>query len=136
MLCLERHLKARRLELRAKKKLKRKGAPPEVVDAALARLEELGYLNDEEYARRRAYVLAERGYGDYLILARLEALGLSEDIARAAVLGLPEELAEPRRLARLVEHSPGLSREKLIRRLAARGFPMDLVLDITNGVKT
>lgn len=105
-----------------------------MIDAALARLDELGYIDDAEYARRRAALLAEKGYGNFAIVSRLEALGFPEHMARDAVSTLPEELAEPRRIARLVDRNAGLAKDKLIRLLASRGFPLDMVFDIMNGV--
>ena len=64
--------------LGAKKKLERRGAAGEVIEAAMARIGELGYLDDAGYAKRRAVLMAERGYGDYAIRVFLEGLGLPE----------------------------------------------------------
>lgn len=105
-----------------------------MIASCVDRLTELGYLDDGEYARRRAVVLAERGYGDYAILASLEHEGFPEQDARRAVRELPPELNERSRAARLLEKRSGTDRTRLIRFLMGRGFPLDLVIDMTNGV--
>ena len=49
---------------------------------------------------------------------------------------MPVELSERARLKNLVEKRDTLPRVKLVRFLAGRGFPIDLILDITGGVET
>lgn len=100
----------------------------------MARLDELGYLDDAGYARRRAVLMAERGYGDYAIRVFLEGLGLPEKSALDALAALPVKLNERARLKHLIEKRSHLPRPKLVRFLTGRGFPVDLILDITGGV--
>lgn len=102
----------------------------------MARIGELGYLDDAGYAKRRAVLMAERGYGDYAIRVFLEGLGLPEKTVLDALAALPVELSERARLKNLVEKRDALPRVKLVRFLAGRGFPIDLILDITGGVET
>ena len=52
---------------------------------ALARLRELGYMDDREVARGRARTLIERGEGPRVIARRLESQGIAKEDARAAV---------------------------------------------------
>ena len=117
-----------------KKKLKGRGASDEIIEASLARIRELGYLNDREYARRRALLMAERGYGDYAIRLFLEGLGFSEEMACDALGGIPEDMGEGKRIAMIIARRKDLGREKLTRFLAGRGFPLDLVIDTVGGV--
>ncbi len=53
--------------------------------AALARLRELGYMDDREVARSRARTLLERGEGPRLAARRLESQGIGQEEAAAAV---------------------------------------------------
>src|SRR3989339_934824 len=48
-------------------KLKLKKIAPAVIEAVLARIGELGYLNDETFARNRAALLSAQGKGPELI---------------------------------------------------------------------
>ena len=54
------------------------------VDAVVGRLEELGYLDDEEFARETARGKA-RKYGPRRIIGELRRSGVSEEVARGAV---------------------------------------------------
>jgi SOS response regulatory protein OraA/RecX len=105
-----------------------------VIDATIARIRELGYLDDNDYAARRALILAEKGYGDFAIRVSLEGIGLPESFVTSAVSALPKGLGERTRIKKMIEKRADLPREKLIRFLAGRGFPIDLILDETGGV--
>jgi SOS response regulatory protein OraA/RecX len=104
------------------------------VEASLARIKELGLLDDREYARRRGVLMAERGYGDHAIRLFLEGLGIPEAMAYDAVKNIPRELSEKKRMASIIEKRKGLERGKLIRFLAGRGFPLDHIMDVLGGV--
>ena len=73
--------------------------------------------------------MAERGYGDFAIKVFLEELGIPEEMAKDALKVLPEELGETKRMVMLIEKRKGPSKEKLIRFLAGRGFPIDMIMD-------
>jgi regulatory protein len=105
-----------------------------VIEACLARVKELGLLDDREYARRRAHLMAERGYGDFAIKVFLEGLGIPEEMAKDALKVLPEELGETKRIEMLIEKRKGPSKEKLIRFLVGKGFPIDMIMDAVGGV--
>ena len=105
-----------------------------MIEATIARIRELGYLDDNSYAARRALILAEKGYGDFAIRVFLEGIGLPESFVTSAVSALPKGLGERKRIKKILEKRSGLPREKLIRFLAGRGFPIDLILDETGGV--
>src|SRR5947209_18516769 len=53
--------------------------------AALARLKDLGYLDDRELAKTRARSLIERGGGVRLVERKLAAQGIEEADAQSAV---------------------------------------------------
>jgi SOS response regulatory protein OraA/RecX len=105
-----------------------------VIEATIARIIELGYLDDNSYAARRALILAEKGYGDFAIRVFLVGIGLPESFVTSAVSALPKELGERGRIKKIIKKRKELPREKLIRFLAGRGFPFDLILDETGGV--
>jgi SOS response regulatory protein OraA/RecX len=79
-------------------------------------LTEAHILDDARFAATRAGALAERGWGDAAIVARLEAEGISEGQAREALGALPPETERAARL------SQGLDPAKAWALLARRGF--------------
>jgi len=70
-------------ELRSR--LLRAGFAPATVEGVLSRLDELGYLDDGEFARNLARERARRGYGPRRAYADLRRGGVGEEIARSAV---------------------------------------------------
>jgi regulatory protein len=96
--------------------------------AALARLRELGYMDDREVARFRARRSIDRGDGVRLVARRLSAQGVTEADARAAVAEArgeadDDELALRAVQRRLKGRKPKDDREKqrLLRSLIAKG---------------
>jgi len=96
--------------------------------SALARLRELGYINDREVARARARTRVERGDAPRLAAKRLAAAGIAEADAREAAMAAAEGAAEEELAAkasrrRLRGRKPADVREKqrLLRALIARG---------------
>ena len=96
--------------------------------AALARLRELGYMDDRETARTRARSMIERGEGARLAVRRLSAQGIGEGDAQAAVAEAKgeagdDELARRALQKRLKGRKPKDDRErrKLLRALIAKG---------------
>jgi SOS response regulatory protein OraA/RecX len=94
----------------------------DVAASVAGTLRDAGLVDDERVARRRAESLAERGWGDVAIAARLEAAGVAASVARAALAALEPE---PDRARRLAEREPDL--RKAARRLASRGFAPETV---------
>ena len=88
--------------------------------AALDALEHAGYVDDARYARERAALLADRGYGDAWIRADLERQGVDRETAEAAVAALE---AEPERALREAAAAGGGLRA--IRSLGRRGYSED-----------
>lgn len=87
---------------------------------ALETLEQIGYVDDERFARTRAELLAERGSGDALIRFDLERRGLAAEHVEAALEGLDPE--RNRAAAIVARRGSGA---KTARYLASRGFAAD-----------
>jgi regulatory protein len=109
------------------RKLARAGYERAEIEAALARLGELGYLDDAAHARSHAATLAERrGYGAMRIRAELARRGAAPEAAAAAIAGVsPEaELDRAREAARkfLRRSGAGDRVPALGRHLARKGF--------------
>jgi SOS response regulatory protein OraA/RecX len=94
---------------------------PAAERSALQTLTDARVLDDTRFAAARASALAERGWGDVAISARLEAEGIAEADAREALAGLP---AEPVRAETITS---GLDRAKAWALLARRGFDQDTI---------
>jgi regulatory protein len=126
---------AGKLESYLKRKLRERGwdgehAPD--IAAKVSRLVELGYVDDEAYARARSGGLLRRGYGERRIGQALYAAGIDEDV-RAAVRPEPSEvraaalaLAKKRRFG---PFGPGrldrAAREKQVAAMLRAGHPLD-----------
>ena len=114
-------------------KLQRAGFGPAPVTQALARLDELGYLDDAGFARLWVHGRVERGGdGRARVLAGLLSRGVSQHDAAAAVAEEypPErELEICRKLAgRLMQRLPSGGGVRIARQLAQRGFPGSSIL--------
>lgn len=68
------------------RKLQERGAgtPPPDLDAVVARIADLGYVDDASFAVRRAAGLQRRGYGARRIAQALRGAGIADDDAAAA----------------------------------------------------
>ena len=74
-----------------RERLVQAGYAEETVGAVVVRLEELGYLDDEEFARNLAREEARKKYGPRRILCDLRRAGVDEEVAQETV---KEEFAE------------------------------------------
>jgi regulatory protein len=74
-----------------RERLVQAGYAEETVSAVVVRLEELGYLDDEEFARNLAREEARKKYGPHRILGDLRRAGVDEEVAQETV---EEEFAE------------------------------------------
>jgi SOS response regulatory protein OraA/RecX len=106
-------------------RLERAGVPVALAGETTAAAVFVGVVDDERFARRRAEQLAERGYGDAAIAARLEAAGVAEELVRAAVEALESEPERARRLA-----DGGADPRKTVQLLARRGFDPDTIEEV------
>ena len=73
-----------RSEAEVRDRLQRYGFVGETIDAVVLRLEELGYLDDAEFARLKAREKARR-YGPRRVSVELKKSGVEETLAREAV---------------------------------------------------
>jgi regulatory protein len=124
------------LRARSRRELKlalgRKGFAEPQQEAVLARLGELGYVDDVRFARDRASALLRGGrLGPRAVLQRLSAHGLSDEQAREALSHAEREVGvDPLEAARSLLTRRGLvgqplepkQRGKAARLLRARGF--------------
>ncbi len=120
-----------RLELR--RKLSRRGFAPDAIEAAMARLVELGYLDDRSFAQG---LVRRRGAlrGPLALSAELAARGVDRAQAEAAVaeFGAEAQLLSATRLAeRLHARRPVTSYREMLdavgSKLLRRGFPATVV---------
>ena len=127
-------LLARRAHFRREleSKLRQRGYEESEIEAVLARLEELGYLDDTATAGQWLEERARQGgWGRRRLRAELVRRGADSDLA-AAVLDrvLPED--DPAELQTAVGRwraRGGKSRRSLARHLERRGFPTHQILD-------
>lgn len=105
--------------------LARAGVAPEAGRSALGALVDARILDDTRLAGSRARALAERGWGDAAIAARLESEGIAADDALRALGALPTEAA---RAAKLAARVP--DRRKAWGLLARRGFDESTIEDV------
>src|SRR5689334_13661939 len=115
-----------RTELELRKALR--AFPPAQVDSALARVKELGYINDRETARARARTRVLQGEAPRLAAKKLSAQGIAASDARAATSEAAEGAGEDELAVRALERKlrgrkPASEREKLrlLRALIAKG---------------
>lgn len=124
-------------------RLRRKGFAEAAIAAALERCRDLGYLDDERYARERARILLRdgRAVGEKAI-ADLRARGIAEELARTAVFQAGETAPEGELLRSLLaRHFPAFSfaaaddrqRRRVVHYFLRRGFPLGRILDILHG---
>jgi SOS response regulatory protein OraA/RecX len=106
-------------EQRLRERLRSRGVRADAEEAALGTLTEAGFIDDLRLARGRAVALAERGWGDAAIEARLADEGLPAALVASAVADLEPE-AE--RAAKLIA---GLALPKAWVFLQRRGFDHD-----------
>jgi regulatory protein len=117
-----------RTETELRRGLEKRGYTSAEVEAAVARVRELGYLDDGEVARSRARSLLDRGASPRLAARRLEAQGISTAQARSAVDEQAGEEGEAKLLERALERRlkgrevDGASRQRVFRSFVQKGF--------------
>jgi len=109
-------------------RLARAQVDPTTRAEVVSRLDELGVVDDNRFASRRAQVLAERGAGDELIRHDLSGRGITVEGIEAALSQLEPESA---RAARIVERRG--SSPKTVRYLAGKGFSEDAIESALEG---
>ncbi len=106
------------------------GAGQDVAQAVTDRLEELGLINDQDYAERLAKDLyARKGYGERKVLFELTRRGIERELAEEAAEAnapLTEDVLDriiKRRYARYLTDPKGV--HKTVLALARLGYPYD-----------
>ena len=105
-----------------RERLIRAGVEPGPLEEAITELREVGLLDDERFAGRRARALAERGKGNAAIRVDLRRNGIDAELVEDA---LAELEPERERAARIVSRRG--SSPKTARLLASRGFDREVV---------
>lgn len=119
-------------EAELRTKLGRKDYDEALIEDALLRLNQLGYLDDEAFARQW---VEERGQkrGARLLQAELRKKGVADAIIEQVLAAdASDEVAEARalaekRLGRLSGHSPAIVRRRLTDYLARRGYSYQVI---------
>ena len=114
--------------------LARAGHPDEERASAMARLRELGYMDDATVAEGRARTLLASGVAPRLTTRRLLSQGVAAPTARAAIEAAAEGADEEALVARAVEKAlrgreprGDEERHRLLRRLVGKGHRPSLV---------
>lgn len=125
-----------------RQKLERKGFGADTCERVLARIAELGYLDDADYARRYAESrFRSKGYGPQRIRQELRRRGIMGEIAEAALAELLEEVdpldaareQAAKRWNRLASETDRRKRRKKLGDfLVRRGFGFDTIRQVTD----
>ncbi len=113
------------------------GFPDQVARDVVASLEHRGLVDDARYAEQLVRTRAAAGYGSRRLLQELLDNGIERGEAEALLRESLSPSSEAERLRALVRARPPTdrrTRESLLRRLVAKGFPPGAVLDALNEV--
>ena len=121
-----------------RERLLRAGYAGETVSEVLARLEEFGYLDDEEFARDLARAEArKKKYGPRRILGDLRRARVDEEVAREAIEGefagrseLEAALEIARRRYNIGGEDPGAQARRVYGFLTRRGYSADVCAEV------
>ena len=121
--------------------LSRKGYVLPAVEAVLARLTEIGLIDDRRYAQRQVELAIDRPVGAYSLKRKLRGKGISEEDLSMALDPLDEQqqLSAAQRAVgalrrRYEKLPPREARQKLSQALARRGFGWDTIAQAVEGV--
>src|SRR5712692_8833481 len=103
--------------------LQRRGFTARQQNAALARLDLLGYLDDARFARQRAATLLSNGFGPRSVLSRLLAHGLTDAEAKRGLRESESEIG----FNELEAPADRKSLARAARLLGARGFSEEVI---------
>jgi len=114
-------------------KLERKGFAAELIEGCLKRLDALGYLDDEQVARRWAQVmLCERCWGILKAEQKLQQRGIKRDLARQVVDEAQRDFsqidgARQALAGRFSDRAQDVALAKTVNFLRSRGFSGEVV---------
>jgi len=119
-------------ELELRRKLQRKNFEKGVIDAALARLRDEKWLDDERFAAAFVRMRARKRIGAKRIVYELRAAGIDDDVAKRAVAENADPDREREQLRALIARRAGLletpeGRNKLAAYLLKQGYDAPLV---------
>ncbi len=127
-----------------RRRLIQKQHPPSAVDAALARLDAQGLLDDRRFAMEYAARHAARGRGPARLVADLQRQGVDRTLAdKAVVEALESEGVDPeralrtlaeRRASQLGALAVPVRKRRLLAYLARRGYRVGEVKDLVNAL--
>ena len=119
------------------RKLRRRGAPPELIDSALDRLSEEGLLDESRYLESFIAARARAGYGPLRIREELAQRGLPREAIEQALgecgVDWAEQLRELWQRRFGVRPQDQKERARQGRFLAYRGFSMEQVSRLLRG---
>jgi regulatory protein len=123
-----------------RRKLLGKGVGAPEAEGILRRLESLGLLDDERYARRLAsYCTNEKLWGPRRVLQKLLEKGIPAELARALAEAAAQEGSSRERLRKVLgsklkgQGMEGISpreKKRLANLLFRRGFPWDDIMEV------
>jgi len=131
-----------------RQRLRDKGFEQDLIETALQRCLELGYLDDQRYALNRATSLMRQGRAvGQRVLYDLRKHGIDEEVANRALEQARESCDETSLLTSLLEKRfPGFSynaapdkeRRRVVHFLQRRGFTIDLIMQqlLRKGLET
>ncbi|MFN4070225.1 MAG: regulatory protein RecX [Thermus caldifontis] len=103
------------------------------VERVLARLQELGYLNDRAFAE--AFAASRRKYGPQKLRHLLRAQGVAEEVVEEVLAAYGEEENLEAALRVLRRYPRRQDKAKAVRFLQGRGFPLSVALEAYRLVK-
>jgi len=130
-----------RQELEAK--LKDREFGDAVIEAVVAGLTRLGYVNDREFARQwAAGRIRLRGFGKRRIEQELRNKGISRDVIQETLREVFEDAPEAdiaqreaeKKLRSLTRFPPEVRRRRIAGHLERRGFPPETIYDVLRRV--
>jgi SOS response regulatory protein OraA/RecX len=110
---------------RVRERLAARGVRPAAAESAVATLAGAGVLDDTRTARSRAHALAERGWGDAAVAARLAGEGFGAEDVESALAGVAPEVDRAAALAAGADDP-----RAAWRLLARRGFGPETIEDV------
>ena len=114
-------------------KLRRIGYAPETVEMVLYKLDQEGFLNDQDFASRWARYRSGQKYGPYRIARELKMKGVSGEEVETALEDLSEEdqledavvIAQKALKRAKPGENPGKTRQRINAALVRRGYDWD-----------
>lgn len=127
------------------KKLRGKGYQAEEAEDAVNRLQELGYLDDEAFAKRFASDAARKGKGKLRIARELAQKGADASVSKAAIEAIASEedqlsereraMQEAQKMLRGVEKPDEKMLARIGRKLSALGYEPSVIWDVLGKLK-